>query len=81
MRQILSTPQPAATSATYPRLDKHHCVGTRLIMLTPALQRRRRPTSLASNSYTSIWQIPVLWTPLRFQVGPEVNVFKRAVNT
>ena len=29
----------------------------------------------------NLWQIPVLWTPLRFQVGPEVNVFKRAVNT
>jgi len=28
-----------------------------------------------------IWQIPVLWNPLRFQVGPEANVFKRAVNT
>jgi len=29
----------------------------------------------------TVWQIPVLWTPLRFQVGPEANVFKRAVNT
>ena len=39
------------------------------------------PERVTFAAHKDVWQIPVLWTPLRFQVGPEVNVFKRAVNT
>jgi len=43
--------------------------------------RGKRVARIMWDEAPLLWQIPVLWTPLRFQVGPEVNVFKRAVNT